>query len=210
MAITRPAVVGVLGRETWCIRVQAQMRPCSCVQVDNATPTILSLEKSVIRGIRGSVVPSPCTRCSSSVGSPSVGVASKKTSDSRRSLEIPTWMFEPAACSRLRLTTVPIVGLRRLAGIEGVTASRRRGRTVTVCYKHSIVPCLLTGGADATVREPSTTLATDAVSSSRTRVRRFRRCRATSKRRRFDCWRGCSALQADQRLASEPGAGGAA
>jgi hypothetical protein len=32
------------------------------IQLDNATPTILSLEKSAIGGIRGSVGPSRCTR----------------------------------------------------------------------------------------------------------------------------------------------------
>jgi hypothetical protein len=46
------------------------------VQVDNATPTIPSLEKSGIRGIRGSVVPSSCTRCSPGVSKPCVGAAS--------------------------------------------------------------------------------------------------------------------------------------
>jgi hypothetical protein len=49
------------------------------VQVDNPTPIILSREKSVIRGIHGSVVLSPYTRCSSNVGSPCVGAVSRRS-----------------------------------------------------------------------------------------------------------------------------------
>jgi hypothetical protein len=49
------------------------------IQVDNPTPIILSGEKSVIRGIHGSVVPSPYTRCSSNVGSRCVGAVSRRS-----------------------------------------------------------------------------------------------------------------------------------
>ena len=49
------------------------------VQVDNPTPIILSREKSVIRGIRGSVVLSSCTRFLSDVGIPYVGAAARKS-----------------------------------------------------------------------------------------------------------------------------------
>jgi hypothetical protein len=38
------------------------MRPRPHVQVDNATPRVLSLEKFVIRGIHGAVGLSRCTR----------------------------------------------------------------------------------------------------------------------------------------------------
>jgi hypothetical protein len=41
---------------------EARVRTPAIVQLDNATPTILSLEKSGIRGIRGSVGLSRCTK----------------------------------------------------------------------------------------------------------------------------------------------------
>jgi hypothetical protein len=43
-------------------RSERGMRAFSVVQVDNATPRILSLEKFVIRGIHGAVGLSRCTR----------------------------------------------------------------------------------------------------------------------------------------------------
>ena len=72
------------------------------VQLDNATPIIPSLEKSVIRGIRGSVGRSRCTRRSPKAD---IAVCWCGFDDQRndRSLEVPTWMFEPAACDHLRL-----------------------------------------------------------------------------------------------------------
>jgi hypothetical protein len=49
------------------------------VQVDNPTLIVLSGEKSVIRGIHGSVVQSPYTRCLSNVSSPCVGAVSSRS-----------------------------------------------------------------------------------------------------------------------------------
>jgi hypothetical protein len=40
------------------------VRPGLQIQVDNPTPIVLSHEKFVIHGIRGSVVLSPCTKYS--------------------------------------------------------------------------------------------------------------------------------------------------
>jgi len=54
------------------------MIPFEMVEVDNPTHIILSGGTSVICGIPGSAVRSPCTRCSSSVGSPCVGAVSKR------------------------------------------------------------------------------------------------------------------------------------
>jgi hypothetical protein len=42
--------------------VQPRMRSMAVIQVDNATPIVLSLEKFVIRGIHGAVGLSGCTR----------------------------------------------------------------------------------------------------------------------------------------------------
>jgi hypothetical protein len=58
---------------------QRSMWPVPVVELDNSTPIILSPEKSGIRGIRGVVAPSSCTRCSSSTGSPYVGAASRRS-----------------------------------------------------------------------------------------------------------------------------------
>jgi hypothetical protein len=49
------------------------------VQVDNPTPILLSGEKSVIRGIHGSVVLSPSTKYSSNVVSRCVGAVSRRS-----------------------------------------------------------------------------------------------------------------------------------
>jgi hypothetical protein len=53
--------------------------PLVVVQVDNPTPIILSREKSVIRGIHGSVVQSPYTRYLSKEGSSCVGAVSRRS-----------------------------------------------------------------------------------------------------------------------------------
>jgi hypothetical protein len=55
------------------------MIPLTVVQADNPTPIILSREKSVIRGIHGSVVLPPYTRCSSNVGAPCVGAVWRRS-----------------------------------------------------------------------------------------------------------------------------------
>jgi hypothetical protein len=58
--------------------LEALMVPFVVIEVDNPTHIILSGETSVIRGIRASAVPSRYTRCSSNVGSPCVGVVSRR------------------------------------------------------------------------------------------------------------------------------------
>ena len=40
----------------------------------------------------------------------------------RRSVEIPTWMFESARCGRLRVMTVPIVDCDALCALKAVPA----------------------------------------------------------------------------------------
>jgi hypothetical protein len=42
--------------------VQSEMRSAPVIEVDNATPIVVSLEKFVIRGIHGAVGLSRCTR----------------------------------------------------------------------------------------------------------------------------------------------------
>jgi hypothetical protein len=59
--------------------VACQVRSRSVVQVDNPAPIKLRRVKSVIRGIRGSVVLSPCMSCPSGMGSPCVGAGSRRS-----------------------------------------------------------------------------------------------------------------------------------
>jgi hypothetical protein len=82
----------------------------------------------------------------------------------RRSIEIPTWMFEPAACCRLRVMAVPIVGCAALLELKALlrTAPRPDSRGVLQAQHRSL---LIAGGADATVTEPTTIVATHALSS---------------------------------------------
>ena|SRR5882762_4662720 len=54
------------------------VRPLVVVEVDNPTPIVPSYGNSITRGIRGSGVPSPYTKCSSSRGILSVGAASRR------------------------------------------------------------------------------------------------------------------------------------
>ena len=132
------------------------------VQVDNPTPIVLSREKSVIHGIRGSAVLSPCTRCSSSTGQ-AVCRCGLDDERHRRSVEIPTWMFEPAVCSRLRVVAVPSVccdALLELTALLRVAPRAAVGGVLQAQHRS----LLAVGGADAPVSEPTATLATHAVS----------------------------------------------
>lgn len=82
----------------------------------------------------------------------------------RLSLEVPTWMFEPAACSRLRVMAVPAVNcdaLRALQTLLQTTARPDRGDVLEA--QHRSLP--VAGGADGPVRDPTETLTTHAVSS---------------------------------------------
>src|SRR5712691_4071325 len=82
----------------------------------------------------------------------------------RRPVEIPAWMFEPAACGRLRVMAVPSVGCDALLELKALlrSAPPPDSSGVLQAQHHSL---LTAGGADATVREPTTTLATHALSS---------------------------------------------
>jgi hypothetical protein len=82
----------------------------------------------------------------------------------RRAVEIPTWMFEPAACCRLRVMAVPTVDCDALRALQALLRAVPRSDpgVVLQAQHHSL---LAAGGADAPVSEPTATLATHAVSS---------------------------------------------
>jgi len=82
----------------------------------------------------------------------------------RRAVEIPTWMFEPAACCRLPAMAVPTVSCDALLELKALlrTAQRPYPGVVLQAPHRSL---LAAGGADATVRDPTAILSTDAVSS---------------------------------------------
>jgi len=70
-----------------------------------------------------------------------------------RSIEIPTWMFEPAACCRLRVMTVPTVGCDALLELKALlrAAQRPAQRPDSDGVLQAQHRSLLTaGGADAT------------------------------------------------------------
>src|SRR5215831_5339783 len=82
----------------------------------------------------------------------------------RRSLEIPTWMFE-AACGSLRLTVAPTVDCDALLAAQAVLRTARGSATDDERdARHSSV--VDTGGADASVCEPHATCATQSLSST--------------------------------------------
>jgi hypothetical protein len=82
----------------------------------------------------------------------------------RRSIEIPTWMFEPATCGRLRVLSVPTVSCDALLELQGLlrTVQHPDHGGVLQAQHRSLLDA---GGADATVREPTPLGATHAVSS---------------------------------------------
>ena len=79
-----------------------------------------------------------------------------------RSLEVPAWMFEPALCDHLRVAAAPCVDGPALIELTTVLQTARRADVLEA--QHDSV--IAAGGADATVQPPSTSLATDAVSSA--------------------------------------------
>jgi hypothetical protein len=82
----------------------------------------------------------------------------------RRAIEVPTWMFEPAACRRLRLMHEPAVNCDALRGVQALLRIVPRSNPSGVLQaQHRSLPAA--GGADAPVPDPSATLATDPVSS---------------------------------------------
>ena len=90
------------------------------------------------------------------------GLEEKRTC---RAVEIPTWMFESATCSRLRVMNVPLVDCDALSTLTSILRSTPRSdRGDVLQAQHRSL--LTTGGADAMVCEPSTSVSTHAVSPS--------------------------------------------
>lgn len=82
----------------------------------------------------------------------------------RRPIEIPTWMFEPLACSRLRVMATPMVGCDALLELKALLQAAHRPDCGDVLQaQHRSL--LTAGGADATISEPTPTLATHPVSA---------------------------------------------
>jgi excisionase family DNA binding protein len=65
----------------------------------------------------------------------------------RRSIEIPTWMFEPAACCRLRVMAAPTVSVDALLELQALlrTAPRPAPGVVLQAQHRSLLPA---GGAE--------------------------------------------------------------
>ena len=81
-----------------------------------------------------------------------------------RSLEVPAWMFESAACDHLRLTAPPFVDCQALIELKAVLQTAPRADVLQAPH-HSFTA---SGGADATGQRPIPSLATDPVSSAAT------------------------------------------
>src|SRR5215831_5883552 len=82
-----------------------------------------------------------------------------------RSVEIPTWMLEPAACCRLPMMAVPTVSSDALMALKALLRTVP-GPAVDVVLQAQHRSSLDAGGADVTVRSSHATLATDAVSTA--------------------------------------------
>jgi hypothetical protein len=84
--------------------------------------------------------------------------------EERHRLEVPTWMFEPAACGRVRLMAAPTVTCDALRALQTLLRTAARPDPDDVLEaQHRSLPAA--GGADAPVRDPTEALATHAVSS---------------------------------------------
>jgi hypothetical protein len=81
-----------------------------------------------------------------------------------RSVEVPAWMFEPAACNHLRLTATPFVACPALIELNAVLQTALRADVLQAPHQSLTAP----GGADATGQPPMPRLATDALSSPAT------------------------------------------
>jgi hypothetical protein len=82
---------------------------------------------------------------------------------SRLAVEIPTWMFEPAACRRLRRLPDPAVSCDALRAVQVLLRLVPRSAPSGVLQaQHRSLPAA--GGADAPVHDPSATLTADVVS----------------------------------------------
>src|SRR5438132_12089586 len=72
----------------------------------------------------------------------------------RLSLEVPTWMFEPAACGRLRVMAVSAVNCDASIALQTLLRTTARSDPGDVLEaQHRSLP--VAGGADAPVREPT-------------------------------------------------------
>lgn len=81
-----------------------------------------------------------------------------------RSVEVPAWMFEPAACDHLRLTATPFVDGQALIELKAILQTALRADVLQAPHHSLTAP----GGADATCQPSTPSLATDAVSSPAT------------------------------------------
>jgi hypothetical protein len=79
-----------------------------------------------------------------------------------RSLEVPAWMFESAACDRLRLMDTPSVDCQALIELKAVLQAALLTDVLQAPH-HSLTAA---GGADATVQTPIPNPTTDPVSSA--------------------------------------------
>jgi hypothetical protein len=82
-----------------------------------------------------------------------------------RLLEVPLWMFEPAACDSLRVTESRAVSVDALRALKALLHSVRSSSSdvVVQAQHHCLLPA---GGADANIAESSQRRSTSVVSSS--------------------------------------------
>ena len=81
-----------------------------------------------------------------------------------RTVEIPTWMLEPATCCRLRMMSVPTVSCDALLELKAYLRSTFHPAIDVVQAQHR--PILAAGGADATDSPSTATFATHPVPSA--------------------------------------------
>jgi hypothetical protein len=65
-----------------------------------------------------------------------------KEERTRRAIEIPSWMFEPAACCRLHVMAEPTVCCDALLELKALLRTAPRPDSGDVLQAPSIVPCL--------------------------------------------------------------------
>jgi hypothetical protein len=78
-----------------------------------------------------------------------------------RSVEVPAWMFEAAACDHLRLTATRVVDCQALIALKAMFQTVPRADVLQAPHHSLTAP----GGADATDQTPIPNGATDAVPS---------------------------------------------
>ena len=57
-----------------------------------------------------------------------------------RSVEVPAWMFEPAACNHLRLTTTPFVASQALVELKAVLQTALRADVLRAPHQSLTTP----------------------------------------------------------------------